>query len=119
MVKNHPNSKFSKTKFSDLKLKEILKSKYFTIPNINNISINLDERFFDIKQSNSFDNYVKIILPEFNQKGTRALNVKIPLKHHKHSNSLKDKGYNLKNNIQLKKVDGCYYINLVWEKQGT
>lgn len=117
MIKNHPDSSFTKIKFKDLNLKDIIKTNYFTIPNINNISINLDERFFDIKSSNHFDNYIKIILPFFNQNGTRALKINIPLKHHKHSNSLKYKGYYLKNNIQIKKVNGCYYINLVWEKQ--
>jgi len=114
---NGRQTNFINKKFSELNLKNIIKAKYFTIPNINNISINLDERFFDIKQGNSFDNYVKIILPFFNDKGTRALKVNLPLKHHKHSNKLKRNGYSLRNNIQIKRVNGEYYINLVWFKE--
>ena len=119
MMKNHPDSSFVKTKYKDLNLKDIIKTNYFTLPNINNLSINLDERFFDIKEGKYFDSYVKIILPFFNEKGTRALKVHVPLKHHRHSNSLKNKGYILKNNIQIKKVKGKYYINLIWFKEET
>lgn len=117
MIENHPNNKFVNKKYSELNLKDIYKSKYFTIPNLNNISINLDERFFDIKQSNHFNNFIKIILPYFNEKGTRANKINIPLKQHKHSNKLKENGYNLKNNIQIKKINNNYYINLIWFKE--
>jgi putative transposase len=116
MMKNHPDSSFVKKKYSELNLKDIIRTKYFTIPKINNISINLTNEFFDIKDGNHFDNHIKIILPFFNDKGTRALKVHVPLKHHKHSNNLKLNGYSLRNNIQLKKVDGKYYINLIWKK---
>jgi len=117
MMKNHPDSSFVNKKYSELNLKDIIRTKYFTIPKINNISINLTNEFFDIKEGNHFDNYVKIILPFFNDKGTRALKVHVPLKNHKHSNSLKRNGYSLRNNIQLKKVKGQYYINMVWYKE--
>lgn len=117
MMKNHPDSSFVNKKYSELNLKDIIRTKYFTIPKINNISINLDERFFDIKEGNHFDNYVKIILPFFNEKGTRALKVHVPLKNHKHSNKLRRNGYSLRNNLQLKKVNGQYYINMVWYKE--
>jgi IS605 OrfB family transposase len=107
---------FINKKFSELQLKDILSSRYFTKPNLNNISINLDERFFDIKYGNHFDNFVKIILPYFNEKGTRAINLKIPLKQHKHSLSLLRNNFSLRKNIQLKKVNGDYYVNLIWFK---
>jgi len=115
-VNNDRQNKFINKKYSDLNLKDLVYSKYFIKPNINNITINLDERFFDVKQGNSFDNYVKIILPLFNEKGTRALKVHVPLKQHKHSNNLKLKGFKLKKVIQLKKVNNKMFINLIWEK---
>jgi len=117
MMKNHPDSSFVKKKYSELNLKDVIRTKYFTIPKINNISINLTNEFFDIKEGNHFDNYVKIILPFFNGKGTRALKVHVPLKNHRHSNKLRRNGYSLRNNIQLKKVKGEYYINMVWYKE--
>ena len=99
-MKNHPDSSFSKLKFSELSLNDILKTKYFTIPNLNNLSINLDERFFDIKQNaKHFDNYLKLILPYFNDKGTRALQVKIPFNNHNHSNTFKNSNFLLRSNI--------------------
>jgi len=108
---------FVNKKFSELKLKNILLSRYFTKPNLKNISIGFDERFFDIQYGKYFDNFVKIILPFFNEKGTRALQIKVPLKHHKHSLSLLKSGFTLRKNIQIKKVSGKYYINLVWFKE--
>jgi putative transposase len=116
MMKNHPDSKFVKTKYSDLNLKSVLKSKYFTKPNLNNISINLDERFFNLQNGKHFDTFVNLKLPYFNDKGTRSLQINIPLKHHKHSNNLKSEEFNLRNNIQIKKVKDKYFINLIWFK---
>jgi len=114
--KNERQLNFINKKFSKLQLKDILTSRYFTKPNLNNISINLDERFFDIKYGKHFDNFVKIILPYFNEKGTRALQIKVPLKYHKHSLSLLKDNFSLRKNIQIKKVNGSYYINLIWFK---
>ena len=114
-----PQAKFTKLRFSELNLKDITKTKYFTKPNLNNISINLDERFFDIKSGNYFDNFVKIILPEFNEKGTRALQIKLPFNNHKHSLSISNNNFKLRNNIQLKKVNNNYYISQIWEKVVT
>jgi len=115
--KNNRQVNFINKKFSELKLKDILLSRYFTKPNLNNISISLDERFFDIQYGKHFDNFVKVILPFFNEKGTRALQVKVPLQYHKHSLSLFKDGFTLRKNIQIKKVFGKYYVNLVWFKE--
>jgi putative transposase len=115
--KNDRQVNFINKKFSELKLKDILLTRYFTKPNLKNISIGLDERFFDIQYGKHFDNFVKIILPFFNEKGTRAIQVKVPLKHHKHSLSLLKNGFTLRKNIQIKNVSGKYYINLVWFKE--
>jgi len=114
--KNSRQISFTDKKFSELSLNDILKSKYFTIPNLNNLSINLDERFFDIQSGNHFDSFINIKLPYFNEKGTRALKINIPLKHHKHSNKLKSEGFKLRNNIQIKNVNGNYLIHLIYEK---
>ena len=117
MMKNHPDSSFIKIKYSNLNLKSIIKSKYFKIPNLNNLSINLDERFFNIKSGNHFDSFINLKLPYFNDKGTRALQINIPLNNHKHSNKLLSEGFNLRNNIQIRKVNNDYYISLIWFKE--
>jgi IS605 OrfB family transposase len=117
MVVRHPDSKFVKRKFSELKIKPILKSKYFRIPTLNNLSINLDERFFDIEAGNHFDKFINIKLPYFNEKGTRAIQINIPLNNHRHSNQLDSLGFTLRKSIQIKKINDQYYINLVWFKE--
>jgi|AntRauTorcE11897_2_1112592.scaffolds.fasta_scaffold14148_1 IS605 OrfB family transposase len=117
MSKNHPDSLFVKTKFSDLKLNNILYTKYFTLPNINKVNINLTNEFFDIKDGNHFDKFLSLKTPFFNDKGTRALKIKLPFKLHKHSNKLSNNGYKLRNNIQLQQINGNYFINLIWEKE--
>jgi putative transposase len=117
MITKHPESSFVKTKFSELKTKPVLKTKYFSIPKLNNLSINLDERFFDIEDGNHFDSFINIRLPYFNEKGTRALQINIPLNNHKHSNSLKKDEFSLRKTIQIKNINGQYYINLIWSKE--
>jgi len=114
---NHPNHSFTNKKYSELNLKEIHKSKYFIKPNLNNISINLTNEFFDIKNGNHFDKFINIKLPYFNDKKTRAIKINIPLKYHKHSNKLLNGGFSLRNNIQIKNINGKYYINLIWFKE--
>jgi len=108
---------FTSKKFSELNLKDIKLSHFFKIPTIKNLSINLDERFFNIISSNYFDKFINIKLPFFNEKGTRALQINIPINHHKHSNRFKKDGFTLRKNIQLKKVGDSYFVNLIWEKE--
>jgi len=117
MMKNHPDSSFNKLKYSELNLKPIFKSKYFTIPSLNNLSINLDERFFNIQSGNHFDSFINIKLPYFNEKGTRSLQINIPINNHKHSNKLLDNNYILRKNIQIKKINENYFISLIWYKE--
>lgn len=114
---NNRQNKFTDKKFSELNLKDILKTKHFTHPIINEISINLTNEFFDIEEGIYFDNFINLKLPFFNEKGTRAIKLNIPLKKHRHSNKLSNNGFNLRNNIQIKKVNGQYFINLVWGKE--
>jgi IS605 OrfB family transposase len=114
---NGRQTKFVDTKFSKLKLKDIMNTKFFTVPTVKNVTINLDERFFDISYNTSFDGFIKIILPIFNEKGTRALNIKVPFNHHKHSKKFRDNNFTLRKVIQLKQIGSAMYANLVWEKE--
>lgn len=115
--KENRQMNFLNKKFSELNLKDIKKSTYFTIPKIKNLSINLDERFFNIQTGNYFDNFINIKLPFFNEKGTRAIQINVPINNHKHSIFFKKQGFNLRKNIQLKKVGENYFVNLIWEKE--
>jgi IS605 OrfB family transposase len=119
MKTNHPDSLFVNKKYSELNLKSILKSKYFTIPTLNNLSINLTDEFFNIQKGNYFDMFINLKLPYFNEKGTRSLQINIPLNNHKHSNKILSEGFILRNNIQIKKIKNDYYINLIWYKETT
>jgi IS605 OrfB family transposase len=103
-------------KFKELNLNDLLGSRHFTMSKLSSITINLDERFFNIQQGSHFDLFVRLTLPEFNDKGTRALTINVPLRHHKHSNSFAASGFNLRKCIQLKKVGEKIYFGLVWEK---
>lgn len=116
-IRNNRQSKFTNKRFSELNLKPIVKSKYFTKPKLNNLSINLDERVFNVFKGNYFDNFINLILPYFNEKGTRALKVNLPLTHHRHSKYFINNGFILKNNIQIKKENGNYFISLIWFKE--
>lgn len=118
-AENERQVKFTDLKYSELNLKNIVTSKYFILPKINNLTINLDERFFDVKNGVHFDEFINIKLSQFNDRGTRLLQVNIPLKQHNHSNTLKSKGFKLKNTIQLKSINNKIYINLIWFKEDT
>lgn len=115
--KNNKQVKFTDKKFTELNLKDIVQSKYFTKPNLNNLTINLDERFFNIKSGLFFDKFTNIKLPYFNERGTRSIQLNLPLKHHKHSNKLIKNGFELRKNIQLKMVNDMIFLNLIWIKE--
>lgn len=108
---------FTNKKFSELKIKNIISSRFFTIPKIKNVSINLDERLFNVSEGKHFDNFIKINLPYFQDSKKRAIQIKLPLKQHKHSNQFKNDNFNLRKNIQLKKINDQYFINLIWFKE--
>lgn len=107
--------KFLEKKFSDLKLKSLIK--YVKI-NPEKISIDLEYRLFniEIKNSEHFDEFIQINTPYLKEGSkTRYQTIKLPLKHHKHSNKFKD--WNRKNTIQLSKINDNYYINIFYEKE--
>lgn len=107
---------FISKRFSELNLSSLFESKYFTRPQLNNISINLTNEFYDIRDGNSFDSFLSLKLPYFNEKGTRAIKINLPIKYHRQSNKYKDDGFVLRNNIQIKKTAGQYFISIFWNK---
>ena len=116
-ITNNKLTGFTKLKYSELNLKNIIKSRYFTKPKLNNITISLTNEFYNIKTGNYFDSFISIKLPYFNENGSRAIQIKIPFNHHRHSNSLLKNKFLLRNTIQIKNINGNYFIYLVWEKQ--
>lgn len=85
-------------------------------PIIKNCSINIDNRLFDIKQSqNEFDYFIKLRLPYFCSNKKRAIAVNFPIRSHKHMNKFSD--WNRKNTIQLKQNSTSFSVSLFFEKQ--
>ena len=110
---------FTNKKFKDLKLKNILKSKYFTKPVLDNFALNLDERFINFNtESKHFDEFLCLTLPYFKQNKRIAETVNLPIKQHKHSLKYsKDKNWTRKNTIRLLKINNNFYIEFMYEKQ--
>ena len=105
--------KFINKKYSELKLKSILK--YIKI-DINKLSINIDQRFLDFRSNTTtkFNEFIGLKLPINNGKQkTRQIN--IPIQYHKQS--LKYSNWNRKNTIQLLKINNNFYIKFIYEKQ--
>ena len=99
-------------------MKNILKSKYFTKPNIKNITITLDERLIDFSNdSKYFDEFIRIKTPYFYETKKRSIKLCIPIKHHKHSNKFKTWKRCL--SIQLRKINNSIYLNFIYEKEIT
>lgn len=119
---NSKHSRFTNKKFSELNLKSIYVSKYFKKPNLDNFSLNIDNRFFDIRNTNGeFDSFIKLILPIFNDKHTRSVNIKIPFKYYR-LNNIKYNSYNdwiLCNTIRLNVKDNQLFLELIYEKDET
>jgi putative transposase len=95
------------------------KTKNKSKPIIENITINLDYHLFNIEyqENNSeFDEFIKIRLPYFYKKKIKyfSITINLPIKYHKHFNKYKD--WKRHKVIQLVKVNGQYYINLIFEK---
>lgn len=80
-------------------------------PNVEKISFNLDNRFYDIKQSNSFDIFLRL-----SSIGNKTY-IKIPIKFHKHYNKLLEQGFKLKNSIRILKRNNKIFIDFIFEKE--
>ena len=106
---------FLEKRFSDLKLKPILQSKYFTRPDLKNITITLDCRLIDFQQGNYFDEFVRIKTPYFHENKKRAITICLPIKHHKHS--LKYKDWQRKNSIRLTQKGKNKFLEFIYEKK--
>lgn len=112
-VSKHPM--FTNRRFSDLKLKDIIHTKYFTIPKVNNFSLNIDNRLFDVKQTTGeFDEFIHLRLPIFQQTKKLAVTVNIPIKYHRQS--LKYNTWKRLNTIRLTSKNDMLFIEIVYEK---
>ena len=104
---------FTDKKFRELNINYLKRIKI----NNSNFSINLDYRFFDIKEvDGEFDEFINIKLPWLKPNSRKRIEINIPIKHHKHSNKYKD--WNRKNTIRLRqRKDGLYFIDFIYEKE--
>ena len=111
-MKNNIHKSFTNRRFKDLNVNYIKR-----IPNINiqNLSIPIDNRLFDIKKEGSFDEFIRIKSPYFKRKG-RAITINVPLKYHRQSNKFLNNNWIRKNTIQLKKIKNNFYLNIFWER---
>jgi IS605 OrfB family transposase len=105
---------FTSKRFKDLNINFI---KRISNINIQNVSIPIDNRLFDVKEGKSFDEFIRLKTPYFKTDKKRALTINIPLKHHRQSNQFKDNNWNRKNTIQLKKIKDNFFFNVFWEKE--
>ncbi len=113
-IKNEVHANFTSKRFKDLNINFI---KRIPTINIQNVSIPIDNRLFDIQEGKTFDEFVRLKTPYFLNGKKRAVTINIPLKHHRQSRQFKDSNWTRKNTIQLKKVKDNYYLNLFWEKE--
>jgi len=114
-VKTEKRKSFLSKRFSQLKLKPIYKTKFFTKPNLKRVTIILDQRIVDFKNGIHFDEFIRIKSPYFQNGKRRAITIKLPINHHKHS--LKYKEWERKKSIELRKKNGNYFIDLIYEKE--
>ena len=116
--KANVHQNFLDKRFSDLNLKPIIQTKFFTRPDLKNLSFNLDSRFFDItKDSKHFDEFIRFFTPYFQETKKRTIKINIPIVHHKHSRKfLNDSNWIRKNSIRLTKKDNGIFIELIFEK---
>jgi putative transposase len=84
-------------------------------PIIKNLSIDIDERLFDILPGKEFEEFIHLRLPYFRNK-SNAYTIRLPIRHHKHSR--KFKVWTRSNTIKLKQnLDGQFYVIFTYEKE--
>ena len=113
-IKTNRHADFISKRFSELKLKTIYVSKYFIKPFYENISINIDERLFDVQSGNHFDEWIRIKTPFFQDNKHRSIKICIPVKHHKHSN--KYSSWMRKDTIRLRRQGKNFFVDFIYEK---
>lgn len=89
------------------------KKKKKTKPEIKNLTIPIDERLYNIKESKYFDKFIHLRLPYI--KKHRAKFIRLPIKEHKQS--LKFKNWTRNKTILLQKINGNYYVTFSYFKQ--
>ncbi len=113
-IKNEIHTNFTSKRFNELNINFI---KRIPTINIQNVSIPIDGRLFDIKEGKTFDEFIRLKTPYFLNNKKRAITINIPLKHHRQSKQFKDSDWARKNTIQLKKVKNNFFLTLFWEKE--
>jgi IS605 OrfB family transposase len=107
------HQKFLDKRFSELNINYLKRIKI----DIKSITINIDNRLFDIKyRTKEFDEFTLLRLPYFKKDKKRAISVKLPIKHHKHSNKFIQQNFRRLNSIKLQQIKDNFYFNLTWEK---
>lgn len=100
---------------SEIIRSNILKKKA-SKPLIKNVSINIDSQLFNIrKECKTFDEFIHLRLPYFQENKKRAIFVRLPIKYHNYS--LKFKEWKRKNTIQLKENNNHYYAIFFYEQK--
>jgi len=93
------------------------KNKIKTKPEVNNVSIMLTENLVRYStDAKAFDEFIQITLPyKKEQYKCRYEKIRVPIKYHKQS--LKFKDWIRKKSVQLKRINGNYYLTFFYEKE--
>lgn len=113
-LKTNRFKSFTDKHFHELNINYLKRLKF----DLKNISIMLNENLFDVEecQNGEFDQFVRIFLPIFKEGKKRAQTICLPIKQHKHS--LKFKDWTRKKSVQLQRINGKYFLNFIYEKEG-
>ena len=107
---------FLEKQYKELKLKDIVKSRYFRIPVLKNLTIEVDSRLFDLQESKKhFDCWINLRLPFFIEGKRKAIAIKLPIKYYSYQKK-RFNGWTRKSSISLKKVKNSYFVNFFYEK---
>ena len=102
---------FTDKHFHELNINYLQRLKF----NLKNITITLNELLFDVQTTDGeFDEFIRIFTPVFKPGKKRAKTLCLPIKHHKHS--LKFKEWKRKKCVQIQRIEGKYFLNLIYEK---
>jgi putative transposase len=88
-------------------------SEGYNYPKVKNISIELCSVDFKEIESKTFNGYFKCRLP-YGRK--EKMFVFLPVKFHRHSRKFSENGWKLLKTFVILKVNGNYYVDLLWEK---
>jgi IS605 OrfB family transposase len=109
--KENRRTKFLSKRFSELNINYLKRIKI----DVKNISLNLDERFWNSEGNHHFDEFIMITTP-YKISNFRYGKLRVPIKHHHHSNKFKD--WSRKNTVRLRNKNGLY-LDFIYEKEQT